>query len=528
MIEPLREALGAFHFLRPAALLLVVPVAFGAWRLARRRAAAEGWRRAVDPHLLRHLLVHSEGSSRIPPLPVWAAIGVLSALALAGPTWTRAPNPFGEERAALVIAFDLSPSMDATDIQPSRLERARQKVHDFLALRSDLRAGLIAYSGSAHVVLPLTDDPRVLETFLPYLDPSSMPVAGRRPALAIDRALDLLASEEATGSVLLITDDLPAAEADALEADVRAAGHTLLVLAAAPPQAIDRGGFAALSSGTAVAVTPDDADVRSLARGVRSLLEATADDDLVTPWKDAGVYLLWPIALLSLLFARPGYMVRCLLLGALLGASLAAPRPAHAGWWDDLWFTPDQQGHRLLARGEAEAAAQTFEDPFWKGLALYASQQFEAAEAQFALAPGHRAAFDRANALAHLERYREAAALYDAILAGEPDHEAAAFNRKWVQGLLDLEAELAEIREQDGGGATELAPDAVEFSDTKSDKGESVEVEGGDFDASDPNLKEVWMRRVQHDPADFLASKFAYQARNRPEREDAAPQEEAP
>ena len=64
---------------------------------------------------------------------------MIASLALAGPTWKREPTPFSEDQAPLVIALDVSSSMEMTDIQPSRLQRAQQKVRDLLALRSGAR-----------------------------------------------------------------------------------------------------------------------------------------------------------------------------------------------------------------------------------------------------------------------------------------------------------------------------------------------------------------------------------------------------
>ena len=63
-----------------------------------------------------------------------------------------------EDTAPLVIAIDLSQTMDAIDIAPSRLERVKLKVRDLLALRAGARTAIVAYAGSAHIVLPLTDD----------------------------------------------------------------------------------------------------------------------------------------------------------------------------------------------------------------------------------------------------------------------------------------------------------------------------------------------------------------------------------
>jgi hypothetical protein len=99
----------------------------------------------------------------------------VSILALAGPAWQREVLPFAQDKAALVVALDLSRSMDAIDLSPSRLERAKQKVRDLLGRRQGARTALVVYAGTAHTVLPLTEDTEILEVYLEALATNLMP-----------------------------------------------------------------------------------------------------------------------------------------------------------------------------------------------------------------------------------------------------------------------------------------------------------------------------------------------------------------
>jgi Ca-activated chloride channel family protein len=126
-------------------------------------------------------------------------------LALAGPAWQQEPLPFTEDQAPLVIALDLSQEMKVIDIQPSRLERAKQKIHDLMERRSGARTALLAYAGSAHMILPLTDDPQILKTYLDSLDPEIMPKPGKRADLVLNLAAEMLSKENTPGSILFIT-----------------------------------------------------------------------------------------------------------------------------------------------------------------------------------------------------------------------------------------------------------------------------------------------------------------------------------
>ena len=168
--------LDTFHFIRPWALLLLLPTLGIVWFLARQQDSTRSLRRMVAPHLLEHLLVRREGTSRWRPVSVLGVLLVLGILALGGPTWKQEPAPFGEDTAALVVVLKVTPSMAAQDIQPSRLERAAQKVGELMERRSGSYTGLIAYAGSAHLVMPLTKDGDLIARFASELSAEVMPV----------------------------------------------------------------------------------------------------------------------------------------------------------------------------------------------------------------------------------------------------------------------------------------------------------------------------------------------------------------
>ena len=165
-----------FHFLRPW-LLLLLPLIGLIWWSARRRAGRASPPDAhIAPHLAQALMVGKPRGGRLLPIDGVALVLALACLGAAGPTWSRVPDPFVAQTAPLVIALKVTPSMENRDLAPSRLERSRQKIRDLLALRTGARSALIAYAGTAHSVVPMTEDPNVL---LPYLDrhsPSGLPL----------------------------------------------------------------------------------------------------------------------------------------------------------------------------------------------------------------------------------------------------------------------------------------------------------------------------------------------------------------
>ena len=129
-----------------------------------------------------------------------------------------------------MIALELSRSMDAIDVQPSRLERAKQKLRDLLALREGARTALVAYAGTAHTVLPLTEDRRILESYLEALATGLMPVQGEEAPSALALAESLLAKETVPGTILFVTDGISKAQLPAFAAQKKASRNQLLVL----------------------------------------------------------------------------------------------------------------------------------------------------------------------------------------------------------------------------------------------------------------------------------------------------------
>ncbi|WP_240554857.1 VWA domain-containing protein [Oceanicoccus sagamiensis] len=161
--------LDQFHFLRPEWLLAIIPATLLALFFWRQKSSAANWRGAINPQLLDHLI--DGGSQRVARWPwlLLLLVWVTASIAMAGPTWTKLPQPIHKKQDALVIVLDLSLSMLAEDIKPSRLVRARHKILDILAQREEGLTALIAYSGDAHIVSPLTDDNPTIANLTPAL-----------------------------------------------------------------------------------------------------------------------------------------------------------------------------------------------------------------------------------------------------------------------------------------------------------------------------------------------------------------------
>jgi len=175
--------------------------------------------------------------------------------------------------------------------------------------------------------------------------------------------------------------------------------------------------------------------------------------------------------------------------------------------WTVLWFSPDQQGQRAFNRGEYTEAAAAFEDPLWRGVALFRAGDFEKAVQAFSMRDTPEAHFNKGNALVFLGQYNAAVASYDKALAGRPGWTEAEENRN----LAQLRAERMDFQGGDMG-EQEIGADEIVFDRNQKspDQGQETEIAGSQ-ELTDAQIQALWLRRVRTRPADFLRTKFAYQ-----------------
>jgi Ca-activated chloride channel family protein len=330
----LPATLAEFHFLRPQYLyLLPLALAFY-WALLERHSAERIWRNVIAAHLLSHLTLNRARGWRLEPRLTITLALILAGIGLAGPSWEREPPPFVEDRAPLIIALDIGSSMNTSDVQPTRLTRAKQKIRDLLTLRRGARTALIVYGTSAHTVLPLTDDIKILASYVDVLETNILPQAGKRTDEALRLAGAMLASDPVPGTVVLLTDHIEnAAIAHIQTADksrdkasppVHQQGLTprRLIWGIGAANAASAGGksstfqperladLAASIDAGFVTLTLGTEDVVSVQRQIDSHLEQARASTNTIRWRDAGYWMLWPIVLLAGISFRRGWTVR--------------------------------------------------------------------------------------------------------------------------------------------------------------------------------------------------------------------------
>jgi Ca-activated chloride channel family protein len=460
----------ALHFIRPELLWLlpvVLPLILLAWR---KQSSGGDWAKAIDSELLPHL-VASEGSSGSRLRQLWWLALPLLVFGASGPSLERTELPVFEKSDALVIVLDLSRSMWATDTQPSRIRRARQKVMDVLDLRSEGVTGMVVFAGDAHVVTPLTDDTRTIENLLSALAPDIMPLQGSNATEALGLAASLLETSGLTnGSVLLITDGLPKLSTSQVSDLLKPVGAALSILIVGTetgaPIPLPDGGFlrddsdqivipavdkrmiqqiASNLDARSASVSVDSSDLTYLLSGTESSM--TSDDSLerkTDTWVDLGYWLAIAAALLLLPLFRRGA------LSALVFAVLLTDAdPAQANPLENFWSTPDQKGASALADGDPALAATLFESPEWRGTAQYEAGNFKSSSAEFGKLESTDSLYNRGNALALAGDLKAAIESYDKSLALSPERQDAITNRELVKSLLEQQEQDQQGNDQD-------------------------------------------------------------------------------
>jgi Ca-activated chloride channel family protein len=182
-----------------------------------------------------------------------------------------------------------------------------------------------------------------------------------------------------------------------------------------------------------------------------------------------------------------------------------------ANWsWSALWWTPDQQGDRLMARGEFERAARSYRDPTRIATALYRSGDFEGAGTAYRRLGTPEAQYNQATALVMRGKYLDAVKVYDGALAERPGWREAEENRE----IARLRAEMLKKMVEEMMGDPNLSADDIVFDLKNQEDGpkpQTPETTEERKAVSDAELQAMWLRRLQTRPADFLRAKFAYQ-----------------
>ena len=465
-----------FHFLRPWWFLGLAPVALIVGFYSWHKHHAGNWATIINPELLPFLMqgkAPSDGLSTKSLITTLTLAWIICITSLAGPTWEQLPQPVHRQDSALIIVFDLSPSMLAADLAPSRLVRGRYKLIDILKRRTEGVSGLVVYGGDAHTVSPLTEDSNTIVSLVPVLHPGLLPQYGSNIEDAIQVAVNLATSGGyQQADILLISDGVDPSAISEITSIVKDKGeYRLSILGVGTengaPIPLGSGGFvkdtrsgnviipklnisdlrrlASANKGNYQTISNDDRDIDNLLGAMESLFgDSTQQTDRSFDlWDDQGYLLALLLIPILLLTFRKGAVV-VLLLAPLLFQS----KSVEALEWQDLWATGDQQGAEALELDNAERAKSLFTHPQWRGSAAYRAADYETAAEAFFTDETANGLYNSGNALAKSGDFDSAIGAYERALELEPALEDAIFNRDLLEKLKQEQEQEEQSQEQ--------------------------------------------------------------------------------
>ncbi len=512
------DLLQQFHFLRPLWLLAFIPMLLLIVWSWRQRKNSQSWLKVIDKKLQPYVLTQPEDqrTSNLNWLPLLALM--IAVFSVAGPVWQELPQAVYKPQSALVIVLDLSRSMDATDIKPTRLTRAKHKIIDLLKARKEGQTALIVYAAQAFTVSPLTDDNETIVALLNSLDTAIMPAQGSRMDKALMTAQELMTQAGIqNGHILIVTDGVSLTEFNGIK-ELAIDKHTLSVLAVGTeegsPINLAQGGYLKGANGQIVVAKMNRRDLLSIAQATQGVFATLRNDDedinalqnlmKLNPldnnsaqsdktfdvWYEHGSWFLLLIIPIVLLTFRKGFLVLLVVL------TFPMAQPVEAFEWRSWFKNSDQKASEQFKAGEFDAAGQQFEQADWRAASQFKSEQYDDALQHYDVVND---LYNKGNALAKMERYDDALKAWEEQLKANPKHDDAAFNKQQLEDFLKQQQEQQK--------------DEQSKDDKQQDKEQDSEQKESDQQESD-----------QQDQSD---QKKDDQQQNKPSEEEQAEQDKA-
>lgn len=458
--------LNPLHFAHPLWLWvgIAIPLVWALFFLFyRKQRPHHQLEKFIDSHLLPYLLVDNPEKKRSlwKTVFMWSVVWTCLTLALAGPRWNfREMETFSQDQS-LVILLDLSESMNATDIKPSRLVRAKQKIEDLLNLSKGVNIGLIAFAADPHMITPVTEDKETIRHLLPSLETDLIYVQGSRLASALDMASAMLEAEPGQNKALLVISDGGFEDASAIITAQKLAEKGLVIhvmgigtLEGAPlynqRSAAKKKGAPVFSKlekerlneiskvgrGRYLEVHYSDQEEAIILNELVKGAEAQLNKGKKKQFWDEGFYLMiLPAVPIFLWWFRKGAVF------AMFFIFFTSPFGLEAATIDSYFKNSEELGKEAFEREDYEKAIDIFQDPYRKGVALYRANHFKEAEKMFRqssraeVASG--AAYNLGNSLVQQQKLEEAIAAYEEVLKRWPDHTKARENLELVKKMLE-------------------------------------------------------------------------------------------
>ncbi len=476
------------QFLRPYWLLALLPTAFLLWKIWQIKQKQGSWHQIIAPQFRPLLLGESSNSQshfrHTLALSGLTFIWLLAIIALAGPSTQTVEMPAQKNQQGTVIILDLSLSMLADDVPPSRLERAKYKITDLLTQHPELSVGLIGYANSAHTISPISEDNQTLLSLLPALNPVVMPSYGSNPILGFKKADALFKGSHINhGHIIWITDDIEPYQVPQIKQWIQQHDYSISILTVGtptggavhipnygllkddndniilPPLPLERfNKFSELNTVRVSHLSTQDQSLTALMPPTFSQFathkaDADTENQLLLPLDQGGYLLLLLLPLVALLFRR-GWVLSLsaislplvgLLSAGLLSVGLLAPNTSYAETTlpslSEAFKSPDQQAYQAWQENNLSAAESLFENEQWRASTLYKQGKYQEAANLFRKDNSATGYYNLGNALAKSGELNAAKEAYEKALEQQPNFQKAQKNLTLIKQLLAKQKE---------------------------------------------------------------------------------------
>lgn len=487
-----------FHFAHPLWLVAgiaapVIGILF--FFFYRKKYAAHRLDQFIDSHLLPYLIVQNpEKKERSYWLPIlfFCTAWIFLTLALAGPRWSFREVETLTEDQSLVILLDLSESMNAADAKPTRLVRAKQKIEDLLRISKGVKIGLIAFAADPHMLAPLTEDKNTVYQILPSLNTDLIHTQGSRLSSALDMAANLLSAEKGRNKAILVISDGGFEDASAIVTAKKLGEQGIVV------HALGIGTIEGVDLINARNQTPhhsklekerlNEISIAGNGRYVEDHYSGHEEEAIIDElhkrseteialgkknrfWDERFYLMLLPVIPLFLIWFRKGAIFAALLF---FSASLqAAPLESY-------FLNAEQRGQHAFEAKDYSAAANSFEDPYHKGVAYYRAGNFAAAEKCFKASTrpdcAVSAKYNLGNALAMQQKFKDAIKAYESTLKMAPDHTRAKENLELIKKMQqDQKQKSSDQDKSDSNQSEQEEQESQEKQENQDQEGDQKE-----------------------------------------------------
>lgn len=486
--------LSQFHFAHPLWFwtLLAIPLVWGIFFLYYRgQQHSYQLEKFIDKHLIPHLLLGREHKKKKlwAYLLFWSLVWVSLVLALAGPRWNfREITAFTRDQS-IAILLDLSESMNAKDISPSRLGRAKQKIEDVLNMSKGVKIGLIAFAADPHMIVPMTEDKETIRHLLASLDTDLVYVQGSKLGPALEMAASMLEMEPGNNKAIVVISDGGFEDASAIHTAKRLAEkgiilHAIGVGTLEGAALKDRQGVVVKKNGSPIISKLERERFREISKiGNGRFFDAGHSEQAALIFEDMEKRMdvqqeahktqrFWEEHFYLFLLPVLPFFLRWYQRGSIFALLLCILIPSYSqASLSSYFYNNEQQANRAYENGDYAAAGHGFQDPYRKGVAYYRMGDYVSAEEMFRQSTrpevASNAEYNLGNALVQQNKLRDAIAAYESVLDKWPDHKQAKDNLELTKKMLEQQEQQEQQDQQDQEGNENSQKDSKEQKNKK-------------------------------------------------------------